>query len=118
MTNLVVCLGTGKGTWAHVAKLVNAEEWEKIYFVTSEYFSGKFEVRKPHEFIVVDIKKPLKLLAEDIRKSLYGKIADLEVGVNFISGTGKEHMAIVSALTRLGLGIRLIAFTGEKAEEI
>ena len=118
MTNLVVCLGTGKGTWAHVTKIVEQENWEKIFFITTDYFSGKFKVEKKHEFIVVDEKKPMKLLCDDIGKALKGKIADTEVALNLVSGTGKEHMAILASLLKLGFGIRLVAFTGERVEEL
>lgn len=118
MTFLIVSLGTGKGTWAHVLKLVNSEEWEKIFFVCDPHFSGKFKTDKLHEFVEIDIKKSLKELSEQIRKKLDGKIADTEVALNLISGTGKEHMAILSAILKLGLGVRFIAWTGEKSEEL
>ena len=50
--------------------------------------------------------------------TLKGKIKDPEVDVNFISGTGREHMALMSALLKLGVGIRLVAITKEGMEEI
>ncbi len=118
MTSLVVSLGTGKGTWGHVLKLVENEEWDKVFFVTDAYFSDKFKTGKPHEFITIDVKEPLSRLSEEIRKKLEGKIADTEVALNIVSGTGKEHMALLSAVLKLGLGVRLVAFTGEKAEEM
>ena len=46
------------------------------------------------------------------------KIKDSEVAVNFVSGTGKEHMALLSALLKLGIGIRLLALTKEGVTEI
>jgi len=33
--------------------------------------------------------------------------------LNIVSGDGREHMAIISALLQLGLGIRLVALTKE-----
>ena len=50
--------------------------------------------------------------------NLKGKIKDTEVEVNFISGAGKEHMAIMGALLKLGVGIRLMALTRDGVEEI
>ena len=41
-----------------------------------------------------------------------------EAAVNLISGNGKEHMAVISALMKLGLGIRLIALTPNGIKEI
>jgi len=84
----------------------------------SEFFKGKFPVDKPHEFIVVDLKMPLKQMVEHVKGKLDGKIFDTEVAINLISGTGKEHMAVLSAALKLGLGIRLVAYTGKETEEI
>ena len=60
----------------------------------------------------------LNELREDILKNLKGRIKDVEVDVNFVSGTGREHMALMSALLKLGTGIRLKALTKEGVEEI
>jgi len=38
------------------------------------------------------------------------KTDDTEVAVNFISGSGNEHMSILSTLLKLGLGIRLVRY--------
>ena len=42
----------------------------------------------------------------------------METAVNLISGDGKEHMALLSALLKLGVGIRLIALTKEGVKEV
>jgi len=34
------------------------------------------------------------------------------------SGSGKEHMALLSALLKLGLGIRLVSFTNNGIKEL
>ena len=60
----------------------------------------------------------LKELRNAIGQGLKDKISDTEVAVNVISGTGKEHMAIISAILKMGLGIRLIALTKDGVEEI
>ena len=59
----------------------------------------------------------LKELRDEMKGKLDGKL-DGEVAVNFVSGTGREHMALVSALLQLGVGIRLIALTKEGVEEV
>ena len=41
------------------------------------------------------------------------EITDLEIALNIVSGEGREHMAVVSALLSLGLGIRLVALSKE-----
>lgn len=118
MTELIVCLGTGKGTWIHVAKLISEQDWENIFLITNEFGKEKFNVQKPHEFIIVDSNKPVKELTEDVRKKLERKINGTEIALNIISGTGKEHTAIMGALLKLGLGIRLVTYTGKDVQEV
>ena len=45
-------------------------------------------------------------------------INGMEVALNFVSGRGKEHMALVSAVLKLGLGVRFIALKPGGIEEI
>ena len=54
----------------------------------------------------------------EISKNLKGKIKDTEVDVNFVSGTGREHMALIGALLKSGTGIRLKVLTKEGIEEV
>ena len=118
MADLVACLSTGKGTWGHVSRIIEGEQWNKVFLIGNEFSKENFKCSKPFELITIDPNKPLTELTEDIRKALYGKISGLDVGVNLISGEGKEHMAILGALLKLGLGIRLIALTKEGIKEI
>ena len=118
MTELVVCLGTGKGTWLHVAKLISEQDWEKIFLITNEFGKEKFDIKKNHEFILLDFNKPISDLVFDLKNKLEGKIKDVEVALNIISGTGKEHMVILAALLRLGIGIRLVTYTGAEVKEV
>ena len=46
-------------------------------------------------------------------QKLKGKITGFEVGLSIASGDGKEHMALVSALINLPVGIRFAALTKE-----
>lgn len=118
MADLIACLSTGKGTWAHVAKLIEEGGFENIFLITNEFGAEKFTSAKNVELIVVDSMKPIPELVEDIKQKLKGKIKGTEVGLNFVSGQGKEHMAILSAILKLGLGIRLISYTNEGVKEI
>jgi len=111
MTELVACLGAGKGTWNEVAKLVAAESWTSIFLVTNNFgrenFAQKFPAIKA-EFVLVDDFAPAEQLVDAIRKGLYGKIIDTEIAVNMSSGSGNVHMALISALLKLGLGMRFV----------
>ena len=118
MTDLVACLSSGEKSWAHVARMTKELDWKKIFLVTDEFGSKNFKSEKKVDFIVVNFQKPVFELIEDIRKGLKGKITDLEVALNLVSGNGKEHMAILSALLKLGVGIRLMAVTIDCIKEL
>lgn len=113
MTDLIACLSTGKGTWGHVQKVIEGMEWNRIFLITNDAFKDKFNSSKEVEMILVDTKKTITEMATDIKKALEGKISDLEVGLNIVSGEGREHMAVISALLQLGLGIRLVVLSRE-----
>lgn len=118
MTELIACLTTGKGTWGYTAKLIGSHSWDNIFLVTNEFGNERFSCDKEVHKIVVDTGKPLKELAEEIRKKLYGKIRGTEVALNIISGTGKEHMALISAILKLGLALRLVEIDNGEITEV
>ena len=118
MTELIACVSSGKGTWGHVARLMQDQEWDKIILITNEFGKENFKAEKPAEIIIINENKFLPDLIEDIKTQLKDKIIGTEVAVNFISGSGKEHMALLSALLKLGVGIRLTALTKEGIKEV
>jgi len=109
---LIALLSSGKGTWTQVAGLVNHGEWDKITIVGND-FAKQFAVDKKFEFIKVDLDKKLKELKEEFMEKLKGKINGTEVALSIASGDGKEHMALISALINLPVGIRFAALTKE-----
>ncbi len=117
MTDLVVCLGTGKGTWNYVNELIMAEGWDKVFVVTNTFGMDNFRAKRDVVFVLIDDGLMLPEMVELIRKQIDKKLG-IEVALNLISGTGKEHMAILSALLKLGLAVRLIALTPEGVKEI
>lgn len=118
MTNLVACLSTGKGTWVAVTRLVKSGKFEKCFLITNDFGKEHFKPEENTELILVNTSKPVNELVWDIKKSLQGKIVDTEVALNMTSGSGKEHMALLSALLHLGLGIRLVDIDNEEIKEI
>lgn len=109
---LIALLSTGQGTWAQVSGLMKHGEWEKIILLGDD-FSKDFKHEKDFEFIKVDLSKRLKDLKEEFSKKLKGKINGMEVALSIASGNGKEHMALVSALINLPVGVRFAALTKE-----
>ena len=109
---LIALLSTGKGTWAQVSGLLKHGEWDNIIILGSD-FAQKFTAEKRFEFILVDLDKKLKDLREEFMAKLKGKINGTEVALSIASGDGKEHMALISALLNLPVGIRFAALTKE-----
>ena len=118
MPTLVACLSTGKGTWGHVARLIEGEEWTNVVLITNEYGKENFNKKENVELISVNMDAGIRELRDEIHGILKDKIKEGEVGLNLISGSGKEHMALLSALLKLGIGIRLVSLTKEGISEI
>ena len=118
MNDLIACLSSGEKSWLHVARLINEQDWKKIFLITNDFGKNNFKSEKKIEFIVVDFQTPVFQLIEDINKKIRGKVTGFEVALNLVSGSGKEHMAVLSALLKLGVGIRLMAVTKEGIREL
>jgi hypothetical protein len=118
MTDLVACLSTGKGTWGNIGRIIDEGEWENIFLITNDFGKENFSNEKKCELICVDVRKPMPELIEEIRKGLDGKVKGTEVALNIISGSGKEHMALMSAIMKIGLGFRMMALTSEGIKEL
>ena len=107
--DLVAFLGTGKGTWGQVAGVINHGEWEQIILL-GDSFAKQFNVKKDFEFVEITTSQIVDL-KEEIMKKLNGKIKGTEVALSIASGDGKEHMALISALLSLPVGIRFTVLT-------
>ncbi len=118
MTELIACLSEETGAREHLRRLINQQDWEKVIVISTKSSKEGFNVNKNVEFIIIDNKKFLPELVKEIKDNLSQKIKGIEVGLNIISGSGKEHMALLSALLKLGLAIRLVALTKEGVKEV
>ncbi len=108
----VALLSSGKGTWAQVSGLMKQGEWDKIILIGGS-FAKDFTSDKQFEFIQIDQDKKIVDLKKEIYEKLKGKINDTEVALSIASGDGKEHMALISALLSLPVGVRFVALTKE-----
>ena len=106
----IALLSSGKGTWAQVSGLIKYGEWEKIILLGDD-FAKQFTCEKAFEFIKVGLDNKLKDLKDEFSQKLNGKIDGTEVALSIASGDGKEHMALISALINLPVGIRFAALT-------
>lgn len=118
MTELIACLSTGKGTWGHVSRLMQDGKWDKVFLITNDYGKENFNKDDKTELIAINLNQGIKELRDEILNNLKGKIKSAEVALNVISGMGREHMALISALLKLGIGFRLVALTKDGVEEI
>ena len=116
MTDLIACIIDG-GSFGQVKALVEKEPWDKVYLICDKASRKGFPSSNFH-FVEINPAMPLVELVEDIRKSLSRKLLCTEYALNIIYGPGKVHMAILSALLKMGCGIRLIAYTKEGVKEV
>ena len=65
----------------------------------------------------MDVNKGTESIKKIIQEALEGKISG-DVAINITSGSGLEHMALLSAMMNLGVGIRFIMATDSEIKEI
>lgn len=107
---LVALLSTGKGSWNEVNQVIENGEWEKVILIGNE-FAKKFNCSKKADFVLVNLDSDVDLLREEITSKLKSKIEGIEVALSIASGTGKEHIALISALMNVPAGIKFISFS-------
>ncbi|GEM_PF-171239 len=119
MPTLIASLSTGKGTWTEVSRIMQTQPWMKVFLITNQFGVENF-TSKPAtaEFVVIDPNQEVSVITERIIGQLRGKIDDFEIALNMVSGSGKEHMAIVEAVLELGLNFRLITVVNGQVETL
>ncbi len=112
---LVAFLGNDKESWGQVSALIKKEKWDRVTIVQNkETPESPFDV---NDIIKVNTAQPIILLKEELMARLKEKLSgDFEVALSIASGNGKEHMAIISALLSIPVGIRLVAYTKDGIE--
>ena len=107
--NFIATLGMGKGTWGHVARLIDQETWEKIVLVTNDFGSENFKPAKPCEYVMINSRAGFDVIKNEIKE----KLPEGEMAISIISGSGKEHMALLTALKELKRDFELVVLTGD-----
>src|SRR3989344_2192621 len=106
---LVAVLGIGKGTWGHVARLIAEEQWDKMLLISNEWGKENFAPSKECDWILVNNRAGFEIIKDEIK----GKIPDKDVVISLISGSGKEHMAVLAALKEKKVNFQIVILTGE-----
>ena|SRR3989338_5682718 len=114
---LVAFLGNDKETWGQITGLINHGQWDKIILIKSKT-AENYSSPKESELVSIDTSKPLLDIKEELITKLKSKFSGFDVHVSIASGTGKEHMALISALLSIPVGIRLVVFTKNGVESI
>ncbi|MEA3329552.1 MAG: hypothetical protein U9Q06_02300 [Nanoarchaeota archaeon] len=107
---LIALLSSEKETWKQVSGLMTHGEWDSVIILGND--SAKtFSHDKKFEFIKINLEKKLRDLKQEFQDNLKSKIKGTEVALTIASGSGKEHMALISALLSVPTGIRFTALT-------
>ena len=107
---LIAILSSDKESWGQLSGLMKHGEWENI-IILGDDSAKQFSSEIKFEFIKVDLTKKIQELKDDFMKKLKGKTLGTVVALSIASGNGKEHMALISALINLPVGIRFAALT-------
>jgi len=111
-------VGKDKESWGQIKGVINNIECERIILIQDKEVS-RFPTNDKTEVVEVDCSKQLIELKEDILVKLREKLSgDFEVSLSIASGSGKEHMALISALLCVPVGIRFVVFTKKGVEFI
>ena len=111
--NLVALVGTDKENWGQITALINRMECEHIFLVINKDVVN-FPTNEKCSTIELDSSVSVNLLKQNLLELLRPALnKDFEIALSLASGTGKEHMAIVSALLNIPVGIRLVVYTKE-----
>jgi len=117
MPTLIACLSTGKGTWTEVTQLIKTQPWDKIFLITNKFGEENFSLKQENlQLITINTFQETDEIAEQIKQKLKDQIKDFEIALNFISGSGKEHMALLKAVMELGLNFRLTTIKNNQLE--
>ena len=117
MSYLVACLEPQKDGWSNIISLVSSRVFDNIYLLTDTDRDKSFIANIPESvkvsIIIVNLNQPVEDLTEEIIKMLrnaFGrdKMMDLDIAINISSGNGKEHAALISAIMKLGYGLRFV----------
>ena len=109
MVSLVAFISSGKGTWGQVNTLIKSQPWTKVYLVCNEFGYENFEVSNPQKIVKLQFnEKKVEAMPDRLAKFFKSEIRDFEVAVNLSSGTGLEHMALLTGVLKAGLGMRFV----------
>lgn len=118
MTDLIASLSSDGSNWGHIKKLVEEGDFEKVFVICPEDSPNRFSCAKPVNLVLFDDNKPVSIVVNSLMAQLKNQFGFGEVALNIVSGSGKDHMALLSAIMKLGIGYRLVAVTKDGVCEL
>lgn len=107
----VAFVGNDKENWGQLSALINRIEADNIILVKNKS-ADDFPATENCKIIEVNSDKPLIELKEEVMNKLKTILSrEFEVQLSIASGNGKEHMAIISALLSIPVGIKFVVYT-------
>src|SRR3989344_2395988 len=107
--SLVATLGVGKGTWGHVARLIADKKFDKIVLIATEWVKENFQPKQECEWILINNRAGFEVIKEEIKS----KLPTGELAVSIVSGSGKEHTALLAAMKEVKQQYQLVLLTGD-----
>lgn len=111
MSHLIICLG--EDSQGKIRGLL--KRFDNVYAISEDIEELDTDSLRPEQKISLLLMPdmPIKQLSEALLHELKSqlskdKIVDLDIAVNISSGSGKIHSATISAIMKLGYGIRLV----------
>jgi hypothetical protein len=108
---LVAFVGNDKENWGQISALVKRGMWDKTILVRNK--DVKDFPRLPRsEFLDIDSSKSLIDIKKELTDKLGKKLGkEFEVALSIASGNGKEHIALISSLLSIPVGVKFAVFT-------
>jgi len=107
---LMAVLGIGKGSWGHIARLISEVEWDSILIIGNDWGKENFSPGKEVDWVIVNNRAGFNILKDAIKEKLP---KDEELCISLISGSGKEHMALLAALREAKKEFKIVILTGD-----
>jgi hypothetical protein len=114
MSTLIATVGMGKGTWGHLARIIAEKDFDDIILVSTDFGKENFKTEKPAKWITTNPRGSFEQMMEEISSQLGGI---KEASVSIISGSGREHMALLATLKQKKIPYSLILITKNGIEE-
>ncbi len=105
----IAILGVGKGTWGHVARILSEQQYDQIVLIATEWVKENFNPQKESEWILINNRAGFEVIKDEIKS----KLPEGDLSVSIVSGSGKEHMALISAIRESNRDYKFVTLTGD-----